>query len=270
MKIISVRYITDNKTYDYPDEDDRYKNSSIVLIEHEGINEVAKVLDVYNLENIQDTKNPLGSGNILRNVSLEDRKKIKQIKSVASGYIQKCQTKVRNYELDIKIIDADLSFDEKKLTIYFTSEKRIDFRSLVSDLVKSFQKIIRLQQVGLREEIKQIGGIGKCGREVCCAKFLGCLNCATTDCAKKQNLNETKLDKISGICGKLMCCLKYEEDMYVKIRKNMPKIGEMIKTKKGLGEVIKQNILKNTVTLKMKNNDKIDVEIKNKEFEVKQ
>jgi cell fate regulator YaaT (PSP1 superfamily) len=152
----------------------------------------------------------------------------------------------------MQLLDADLSFDEKKLTFYFTAPSRVDFRVLVSELAHTFKKIIRLQQIGSRDEARYLGGVGRCGETICCKKFLkGNLESVTLDMASDQNLAQMGSNRITGVCGKLMCCLKYELEYYQKVKKTMPALGTEINTEKGKGTVIGQNIVKKKVTVKL-------------------
>ncbi|TSC92917.1 MAG: hypothetical protein Athens101428_783, partial [Candidatus Berkelbacteria bacterium Athens1014_28] len=144
----------------------------------------------------------------------------------------------------MELLDADLSFDEKKLTFYFSAKERVDFRALVSDLASTFKKIIRLQQVGPREEAQLIGGCGRCGQVLCCRRFLrGDLDKSTTEMAQLQGLAIMGQNRCIGSCGKLLCCLSYEMEDYEKLAKGMPAIGDEINTKEGKCKVISQNIL---------------------------
>lgn len=261
MNIVSIKFITDNKIMDYEDEEKKYSSSDCVIVDSLQVLDLGKVVEVYEVSDVKECKNEKDKGNIVRKVSEDDRKKIKEIKKKALALIAQCREKVKKYELDMEILDADLSFDEKKLTIYFSAEKRVDFRLLVSDYVRTFRKLVRLQQVGLREQIMRFGWVGKCGQEICCSRFLGCSELVTTDSAKKQNMGEVNTNKINGACGKLMCCLKYEEKAYEEVKKKMPKIGDKIKTKQGIGEVIKQNILSNSVIILLKNKEKLEIKI---------
>lgn len=152
---------------------------------------------------------------ILRVVTEEDKEKLKELKADAKTYLQEARSKVFRHGLDIKILDVDLSLDQKKLTFYFSASGRVDFRSLVSDMVGDFGKIIRLQQVGPRDETKLFGGYGKCGQELCCYKFLSNLDSISAQMGEGKD-GIGKSPKMAGCCGKLMCCLTYEKDADIK------------------------------------------------------
>jgi len=147
---------------------------------------------------------------ILKVLSQEDLDFKKELHKKAKTFIDEARSKAFRHGLDLKILDADFSFDEKKLTFFFSAEGRIDFRSLVADLVGTLNKIIRLQQVGPRDQAKLYGGFGKCGRELCCARFLSNLDNITLEMVENQEISGGKSPKFSGCCGKLMCCLAYE------------------------------------------------------------
>ncbi len=157
-----------------------------------------------------------------------------------------CQEKIDKHGLDMKLIDVEYTFDNSKIIFYFTADGRVDFRELVKDLAAVFKMRIELRQIGVRDEAKMMGGIGICGKSLCCATWLADFEPVSIKMAKLQglSLNPTK---ISGICGRLMCCLKYENATYVELRKGMPDVGERIKTPDGIAVVVESNILENKI-----------------------
>jgi cell fate regulator YaaT (PSP1 superfamily) len=164
------------------------------------------------------------------------------------------------------LVDVELTFDNSKLIFYFTADGRIDFRELVKDLASVFKTRIELRQIGVRDEAKMLGGLGPCGLALCCSTFMGDFHPVSIKMAKEQNLSLNPT-KISGICGRLMCCLKYEQDHYEYARKNMPRIGSEVITPEGLAEIIDYNLLKEIVKVKMiLEDDTVDV----KEFPAKE
>ena len=165
-----------------------------------------------------------------------------------------CQKKVQEHKLQMKLVGCEDTFDNSKILFYFTSDKRVDFRALVKDLAAAFHTRIELRQIGVRDEAKMMGGLGMCGRMVCCAQFLGDFQPVSIKMAKEQNLSLNP-NKISGICGRLMCCLKYEEDHYEATRKRMPRIGREVITPDGTGVVVDLNILKETVRVRIPKGD---------------
>ncbi len=165
-----------------------------------------------------------------------------------------CQKKVQEHKLQMKLVGCEYTFDNSKILFYFTSDKRVDFRALVKDLAAAFHTRIELRQIGVRDEAKMMGGLGMCGRPVCCAQFLGDFQPVSIKMAKEQNLSLNPT-KISGICGRLMCCLKYEEDHYEATRKRMPRVGREVVTPDGNGTVVDLNILKETVRVRIPKGD---------------
>ena len=168
-----------------------------------------------------------------------------------------CQKKVDEHKLQMKLVGCEFTFDNSKILFYFTSDKRVDFRSLVKDLASQFHTRIELRQIGVRDEAKMMGGLGLCGRPVCCAQFLGDFQPVSIKMAKEQSLSLNPT-KISGVCGRLMCCLKYEEDHYEATRKRMPRVGKEVITPDGNGTVIDLNILKETVRVRLPKGDSFE------------
>lgn len=164
--------------------------------------------------------------------------------------IMLCQEKVDKHKLDMKLIDVEYTFDNSKIIFYFTADGRVDFRELVKDLAGVFKMRIELRQIGVRDEAKMVGGIGACGRALCCNTWLPEFEPVSIKMAKVQNLSLNPT-KISGICGRLMCCLKYENDVYMELRKGMPEYGERIKTEDGIGVVFDSNILENKIKVRL-------------------
>lgn len=167
---------------------------------------------------------------------------------------QVCQHKIEEHKLDMKLVGVEQTFDNAKLLFYFTANGRVDFRSLVKDLASVFRTRIELRQIGVRDEAKMLGGLGPCGRPICCGSFLGDFQPVSIKMAKEQSLSLNPT-KISGVCGRLMCCLKFEEDHYEQTRKNMPKLGKDVETPDGFGTVIDLNVLKETVTVRIRKGD---------------
>lgn len=160
-----------------------------------------------------------------------------------------CQEKIEKHGLKMKLIDVEYTFDNNKIIFYFTAEGRVDFRELVKDLAAIFKMRIELRQIGVRDEAKMLGGIGTCGKSLCCASWLGEFDPVSIKMAKVQNLSLNPT-KISGTCGRLMCCLKYESDTYQKLRQGLPETGERVMTSEGLCRVIESSILYETVKVR--------------------
>jgi cell fate regulator YaaT (PSP1 superfamily) len=163
----------------------------------------------------------------------------------------------------MNLVSVERLFDGGKVMVYFTADGRVDFRELVKDLVQKFHTRIEMRQIGVRHQAKMVGGLGNCGRQLCCTGFLNSFDPVSIKMAKEQNLSLNP-SKISGMCGRLMCCLAYEFKYYENAKKNIPKVGKRVKTKQGEGKVIRQNILKKTLTVNLEDGE--DVEISTKDI----
>ena len=165
-----------------------------------------------------------------------------------------CQRKIAEHKLDMKLVRVEYTFDNSKILFYFTANGRVDFRGLVKDLAGQFKTRIELRQIGVRDEAKMLGGLGPCGRQICCGAFLSDFQPVSIKMAKEQSLSLNPT-KISGICGRLMCCLKYEQDQYEAVRKQMPKVGKEVVTPDGNGVVSDLNIIRETVRVRIRKGD---------------
>ena len=181
--------------------------------------------------------------NIVRKLSPEDLKQIKNNETEAKDAMRLCARKVREYKLAMKLVDSEYSFDRKKIVFYFTSEGRVDFRELVKELAKIFKIRIEMRQIGVRDEARLFGGVGPCGQKLCCMRFLKNFEPVSMKMAKTQKLPLSS-GKISGICGRLMCCLFYEYKNYRELSKGLPKEGQTVETGQGKGKVVSINVLK--------------------------
>ena len=161
-----------------------------------------------------------------------------------------CQERVDKHNLDMKLVDVEYTFDNSKVIFYFTADGRVDFRELVKDLAGVFKMRIELRQIGVRDETKMMGGIGSCGRSLCCYSWLPDFEPVSIKMAKTQNLSLNPI-KISGICGRLMCCLQFENDVYVELKRGMPEYGERVKTRDGYALVFDVNILENKIKTRL-------------------
>lgn len=169
-----------------------------------------------------------------------------------------CQEKVQEHGLPMKLVRAEYNYDGRHLLFFFTAEKRIDFRVLVQDLARSFKARIELRQIGVRDEAKLLGGIGKCGLRLCCATWLADFDPVSIKMAKQQDLPLSPME-ISGVCGRLLCCLAYENDHYAEAKKRLPKWGDMIDTPKGRGKVVDVNAIKEAVRVELESQVVVEV-----------
>ena len=169
-----------------------------------------------------------------------------------------CQHKIQEHHLDMKLVSVECLFDSGKILFYFTSNGRVDFRALVRDLASVFKTRIELRQIGVRDEARMLGGLGPCGRPICCGAFLNDFQPVSIKMAKEQSLSLNPT-KISGVCGRLMCCLKYEQDHYEQTRKKMPRVGREVATPDGIGTVMELNIVKETVSVRITRGDENEI-----------
>jgi len=187
---------------------------------------------------------------IIRIANEEDKRKNAENIAKREKALAICQQKVDARKLEMKLVDVEYTFDNSKVIFYFTADGRIDFRELVKDLAAAFKMRIELRQIGVRDETKMMGGIGSCGRDLCCHAWLHDFNTVSIKMAKTQNLSLNPT-KISGICGRLMCCLQYENDTYLDLKKGMPDVGERINTYDGGAIVYEVNILENKIKTRL-------------------
>ena len=191
---------------------------------------------------------------VVRIATVEDAQRQQENRRKEKEAYAICQKKIIEHKLEMKLVSVEYTFDNSKILFYFTANGRVDFRALVKNLASVFKTRIELKQIGVRDEAKMLGGLGLCGRPVCCAQFMGDFQPVSIKMAKEQNLSLNPT-KISGVCGRLMCCLKYEQDHYEATRKRMPRVGRDVLTPDGVGTVQEVNILKETVRVRITNGD---------------
>jgi len=195
----------------------------------------------------KDTASDIQDLEILRYITPHDKQIIENHKLHAKESMIKSIELVRKHNLDMKIIESKISHDNKVITLVFTAEERVDFRDLLKDLAREFKRQIRLRQIGPRDHAKILGGYGKCGRDQCCSSFLPELGGITMEMARVQDITSKGASKISGNCGKLLCCLSYELEVYKSLREKMPRLGQEVKTLEGKGTVVDLDVLKQMV-----------------------
>lgn len=257
IKVIGVKFKDNGKTYYFNPKDLQIKLDDFVIVETVRGLEFGKVTLVDKEIDEESLQNPLKD--VIRIATEEDKKKNSENKQKEKDALEICTKKAIEHKLDMKFIDVEYTFDNSKVIFYFSAEGRIDFRELVKDLASIFKTRIELRQIGVRDEAKMLGGLGHCGREFCCHKFLCDFQPVSIKMAKDQelSLNPTK---ISGACGRLMCCLSYEQQGYEEKIKRVPKVGSLVSTPKGEGTVVSASILKEEVNVKFTGQD-VDVEL---------
>lgn len=244
-KVIGVRFRTAGKIYYFDPTRFEIKKGDHVIVETARGVEYGTV--VGGIREVDDSKVVQPLKPVLRIATERDNEQEAANKGKEKEAFRICQEKIRKHGLDIKLIDAEYTFDNNKVLFYFTADGRIDFRELVKDLASVFKTRIELRQIGVRDETKILGGIGICGRRLCCHTHLSEFVPVSIKMAKEQNLSLNPT-KISGVCGRLMCCLKHEEETYEDLNRRLPNIGDYVTTDDGLkGEVSSVNVLRQQV-----------------------
>ncbi|MCX4248725.1 MAG: regulatory iron-sulfur-containing complex subunit RicT [Bacilli bacterium] len=244
--ICGVKFKDFGKVYYFKNNGLNLKKDLTVVVDTEKGEQFAKVSEtnVLNRKNIDlDTMK-----NVLRISTKEDYNKyMKNLKDAASA-LNFSRKLVRDMNLEMRLLDATFTLDKKQLTINFIADSRIDFRILVKEIAAKYKTRIELHQLGVRDKSKEIGGLGQCGRELCCAKFLNGIDTISINMAKNQNI-ALNPSKINGACGRLLCCLSYEDDVYTEHRSYLPKLGETVTTKDGSGKVVTLDVLNKKYTV---------------------
>ncbi|CAH2464635.1 MULTISPECIES: PSP1 domain-containing protein [Bacillus] len=252
--VVGVRFKKAGKVYYFdPNQFDISENEFVIVETVRGI-EYGKVVITKKQVDENDVVLPLKK--VIRIANENDRTIVEENRHAAKEAYQVCQQKVGEHNLDMKLVDVEYTFDRNKIIFYFTADGRIDFRELVKDLAAIFRTRIELRQIGVRDEAKMLGGIGPCGRMLCCSTFLGDFEPVSIKMAKDQNLSLNPA-KISGLCGRLMCCLKYENDEYEAAKEQLPDLDQRIQTPQGTGRVIGLNILERLIQVELVDKERI-------------
>lgn len=255
IKVIGVRFKKAGKIYYFDPTNLPLKKGDYAIVETaRGVEFGECVIGIKEIKE-EEIVSPLKC--VIRIADEKDIQKHKENKEKEKEALDICLNKIHDHKLEMKLIDVEYTFDNHKVIFYFTADGRVDFRDLVKDLATIFKTRIELRQIGVRDEAKMVGGLGPCGRPLCCSTFLGDFASVSIKMAKEQNLSLNPT-KISGICGRLMCCLNYEQNTYEDIRKRLPKVGAIVKTEYGNGEVISNSIVKELVKVKL-NKDEEEV-----------
>ena len=251
-KIIGVRFKRLGKIYFFDPKWLEVKKGEYIVVETSQGEEIAEVVVPNRM--IEEEKIVAPLKKVLRLASPRDLKHAEECRKKEKEAFELCEQKIKEHNLEMTLTDVEYKFDNSKILFYFTADGRIDFRELVKDLASIYKTRIELRQIGVRDEVKRIGGNGVCGRELCCCTFLSDFETVSIKMAKEQNISLNP-SKISGNCGRLMCCLKYEQEVYEEKLAKLPNIGAIVKTPDGNGEVDNIEILKEIVRVKFKNGD---------------
>ena len=253
-KVVGVRFKKAGKIYYFDPLDFELNVDEYVIVETARGVEYGKIVIPVREVGENDVVLPLRK--VVRPSSAGDNEKVDENRHEAEKAFNTGVSKIAEHKLDMKLVDVEFTFDRNKIVFYFTAEGRVDFRNLVKDLASIFRTRIELRQIGVRDEAKMLGGIGPCGRMLCCSTFLGDFEPVSIKMAKDQNLSLNP-SKISGLCGRLMCCLKYENDEYEEAKKLMPDIGARIDTPEGPGRVVGLNLLERLLQVQLSNEEHV-------------
>lgn len=252
--VVGVRFKKAGKIYYFDPGDLSIQKDEFVIVETVRGVEYGRVVTPRKQVGEKDVVLPLKK--VVRIADQKDRLIVEENKTAAKEAYDVCSDKVNEHQLDMKLVDVEYTFDRNKVIFYFTADGRVDFRELVKDLASIFRTRIELRQIGVRDEAKMLGGIGPCGRMLCCSTFLGDFDPVSIKMAKDQNLSLNPT-KISGLCGRLMCCLKYENDEYETAKEQLPDLGEMIVTPIGPGKVVGLNILERVMQVDVAGQERV-------------
>ncbi|MCC3359049.1 PSP1 domain-containing protein [Bacillus sp. REN16] len=252
--VVGVRFKKAGKIYYFDPNGFTIPDGEYVIVETVRGIEFGKV--VINKKQVDENDIVLPLKKVIRIADSKDKLIVEENKAAATQAYDVCQEKVVEHSLDMKLVDVEYTFDRNKVIFYFTADGRVDFRELVKDLASIFRTRIELRQIGVRDEAKMLGGIGPCGRMLCCSTFLGDFEPVSIKMAKDQNLSLNPT-KISGLCGRLMCCLKYENDEYESAKEQLPDLGDVIETTSGTGKVVGLNILERVLQLELVGRERV-------------
>lgn len=257
IKVAGIKFKTAGKTYDFKSGAFVLKKGDRVIVETEqGLG-----FGTISTPPVEIERSPKKLKNIVRLATKEDFIKREELKRLEKRAHEFCLQCINDLGLLMNLFSVESTFDRNKLTFFYTADGRIDFRELIKLLVKEYSIRIEMRQVGIRNLSKHCGGIGKCGRELCCSSFMPSFEPVSIKMAKEQglSLNPTK---ISGVCGRLMCCLTFENSTYKRCKKSMPKLGKTLTTEAGKGKVVRQNVLKESITLRLEDRTEVEIPLK--------
>ena len=247
-EVIGVRFKNVGKVYYFDPNGKKLKKGDMVVVETARGIECGEVAMENREVPEESIVQPLKK--LIRIATGEDKKKIEENSKKEKNAFEICAQKIAAHKLEMKLVDVEYTFDNSKILFYFTADGRVDFRELVKDLASVFRTRIELRQIGVRDEAKMLGGLGICGRPFCCSTFLGGFQPVSIKMAKEQSLSLNPV-KISGTCGRLMCCLKYEQEAYLDLLRTTPKLNAVVMTPEGKGVVVDQNLLTGWLKVRM-------------------
>ena len=247
-EVIGVRFKNTGKVYYFDPEQEKVQKGEMVIVETARGVECGETAMENREVSDEAIVQPLRK--VIRKATKEDLKRVAENRKKEKTAFSACEKKIVEHGLEMKLVDVEYTFDNGKILFYFIADGRVDFRELVKDLAGMFRTRIELRQIGVRDEAKMLGGIGICGRPFCCGSFLGGFQPVSIKMAKEQGLSLNPV-KISGTCGRLMCCLKYEQEAYQDLLRTTPKVNALVSTPDGKGVVIDQNLLTRKLTVRL-------------------
>ncbi len=247
-EIVGIRFKNSGKVYYFDPQGKKYNKEQNVIVETARGVEMGTVAIANKMSDDKNIVSPLKP--VLRVATEKDLKQAEENAQKEKEAYKICNEKIQKHNLDMKLVDVEYTFDQNKILFYFTSDGRVDFRELVKDLASVFKTRIELRQIGVRDEAKIVGGLGVCGRKLCCASHLGGFEPVSIKMAKEQNLSLNPT-KISGTCSRLMCCLKYEQEAYEDLNRSTPNVGSEVQTPSGKGTVVDVNLLRGMLKVKL-------------------
>ncbi len=255
VRVAGVRFKAAGKVYYFdPGELELQTGDNVIVESARGVEFAEIASDIKEVEESEIVP-PLKP--VIRLATADDCRRHEENQKKKDRALQLCQEKIDKHKLEMKLVDVEYTFDNSKIIFYFTADGRVDFRELVKDLASVFHARIELRQIGVRDETKMMGGIGCCGRELCCHAWMPDFNMVSIKMAKTQNLSLNPI-KISGICGRLMCCLQFENEVYTELKQGMPETGERIMTRDGEAVVFESNILEQRIKTRLILEEKTD------------
>src|ERR1700736_4701920 len=258
VTIVGIRFRPAGRIYYFDPQGAAYTTGQYVIVETVRGIEAGRVVIAPKKITEKDLSDPLKPA--LRLASEEELRVMLSFKSKEKGALVQCAYHVKQHQLPMKLVEAEYTFDGNRLTFYFTADERVDFRALVRDLAATFRTRIELRQIGARDQAKLQGGIGICGKTLCCSSWIKEFGIVSIKMAKEQGL-PLNPSKISGVCGRLLCCLSYENDNYVQAKRQMPQIGTMLPTPSGIGKVVSVNVPQNSVEVMLESGATIQIPV---------
>lgn len=257
-KVIGIRFRKGGKIYHFDPAEYSPKRDDFVIVNTEQGVGLGQVVEAPYPKNARI--HPYEIKKIERLASEDEIRKHYENLEVESDARTYCLERIAAHELPMNLVDVEYFFDGSKIIFYFTADGRVDFRELLKDLVRRLRTRVELRQIGIRNQAKMVGGLGGCGRPLCCATFLKNFHAVSIKMAKEQNLSLNPT-KISGACGRLMCCLQYEHETYKELKKDMPKIGKKVELPEGKGKVVRQNVMCRCYTVQLEDGKEVDIEL---------